>query len=81
MIPGLPPDAPEWLRHIVSDSQARIDELHAQLDEETDADRRDELAAQIQAELVSLDGWLTPRPVDADVVAAVIERDRMTLEG
>lgn len=73
-------DAQPFIRAEVSNAKKRIEDAEAEMEHEPDAERREELVKGVYQELDSLDGWVHPRPVDPERIAAVIERDLGTLE-
>jgi len=68
--------AQPWLRAEVSNSKKRAEDNIAKLAETIDPEERTKLEEEVANELKTLDGWVTPRPVDARRVLEVKIRDR-----
>ena len=68
--------AQPWLRAEVSNSKKRAEDNIAKLAETIDPEERTKLEEEVANELKTMDGWVTPRPVDARRVLEVKIRDR-----
>lgn len=65
-----------WVRTEVANSKNRINENILKLKETIDPEERDGIEAEIVNEQRTMDGWVTPRPVDPKRVLEVKIRDR-----
>jgi len=65
-----------WLRAEVSNSKKRAEDNIKKLALTIDPDERASIEAEVTNELKTLDGWVTPRPVDAKRILEVKIRDR-----
>jgi hypothetical protein len=65
-----------WLKTEVSNSKKRAEDAILKLKSTIDPDERTKIEAEVANEMHTLDGWVTPRPVDAKRVLEVKIRDR-----
>ena len=65
-----------WIRTEVANSKNRINDNILKLKETIEPDERAKIEAEITGETRTMDGWVTPRPVDARRVLEVKIRDR-----
>ena len=65
----------EWLKTRVNDSKAIINNTLEKMAITPEADERMKMVDSVNNELRSLDGWVTPRPVDQKIIDAVIAKD------
>jgi len=67
---------PAWLRAEVSNSKKRAEDAILKLKETVEPEERTKIEAEVANEMHTLDGWVTPRPVDPVRVLEVKIRDR-----
>jgi len=65
-----------WIRTEVANSKNRVNDNILKLKETVDPDVRASIEAEVTNEMHTLDGWTTPRPVDARRILEVKIRDR-----
>jgi len=65
-----------WVRTEVANSKKRINDSISRLAVTIDPEERARIEAEVANEMHTLDGWVTPRPVDARRVLEVKIRDR-----
>jgi len=65
-----------WIRTEVANSKNRINDNILKLKETIEPDERAKIEAEITGETRTMDGWVTPRPVDSKRVLEVKIRDR-----
>jgi hypothetical protein len=65
-----------WIRTEVANSKNRVNDNILKLKATVDPDERTKIEAEVANEMHTLDGWTTPRPVDARRVLEVKIRDR-----
>jgi hypothetical protein len=65
-----------WIRTEVANSKNRVNDNILKLKETVDPDERASIEAEVASEMHTLDGWTTPRPVDARRILEVKIRDR-----